>query len=123
MFTRVILEGHSLVVQPSAVVWHRHRDDFAELRSQARAYGNGLGAWITKVLMNPRTARMALARSPYAVRRLLSLGKREDGQTGHQAPDEWDREIAGLGRLELMSVARGPLNYLSQRVSGEGLIR
>ena len=122
MFTRVILEGHSLVVQPSAVVWHRHRDDFAELRSQARAYGNGLGAWITKVLMNPRTARMALARSPHAVRRLLSLGQRGGGQPGQLALDEWEREIAGLGRLELLSVARGPLNYLRQRASGEGVI-
>jgi GT2 family glycosyltransferase len=124
MFTRIILEGHSLVIQPSAVVWHRHRDDFAELRSQASAYGNGLGAWITKVLMNPRTARMALVRSPYAVRRLFSLG-RPHQQLGHSGkqPDQWDRGIARLGRLELISVVRGPINYFLQRLSGEGVIR
>jgi GT2 family glycosyltransferase len=125
MFTRVLLAGHSLVVQPCAIVWHRHRDDFAELRSQAHAYGNGLGAWITKILMNPRTARMALARSPHAVRRLLSMGKhgqRQAAQPG-QRLDAVDREIAALGRFELLSVAVGPLNYFRQRAAGEGVIK
>jgi hypothetical protein len=125
MFTRVLLEGHSLVVQPSAIVWHRHRDDFAELRIQARAYGNGLGAWITKILMNPRTARMALARSPHAVRRLISLGKSAEGpgMLPAQRMDDSERKIAELGRLELFSVAAGPLNYFRQRAAGEGVIR
>src|SRR5687767_1821551 len=31
MFTRVIREGHSLVVQPSAIVWHRHRAEPEDL--------------------------------------------------------------------------------------------
>jgi len=64
MFTRVILEGYSLVVQPSAIVWHRHRDDLDDLSAQARGYGSGLGAWLTKILLNPHTARLALARTP-----------------------------------------------------------
>ncbi|TLM72141.1 glycosyltransferase family 2 protein [Pseudarthrobacter sp. NamB4] len=122
MFTRVILEGHSIVIQPSAIVWHRHRDEFPELRSQACAYGKALGAWITKVLTNPQTARMALARSPHAVRRLLSLG-RPHRQFGQEPADQWDREMARLGRLELISVLRGPINYFIQRLSGKGVIR
>lgn len=125
MFTRVLLEGHSLVVQPSAIVWHRHRDDFAELRSQAQAYGNGLGAWITKILLNPRTARMALARSPHALRRLFSLGQPAEGQAvqTEKRGDGNDRKIAELGRLELLAVAAGPLNYFRQRAAGEGVIK
>ena len=125
MFTRVLLEGHSLVVQPSAIVWHRHRDDFSELRSQAHAYGNGLGAWITKIMLNPRTARMALARSPHALRRLFSLGQSAEEQAGQpaQREDDNDRKIAELGRLELLAVAAGPLNYFRQRAAGEGVIK
>jgi GT2 family glycosyltransferase len=126
MFTRVILGGHALVTQPSAIVWHRHRDDLAALRVQARGYGTGLGAWITKVLLNPRTARMALARSPHALGRLISLAWRKptppDG-CATTVPDEWDREISRVGWLELVSVVRGPLSYALQRRSGEGVMR
>ena len=122
MFTRVILEGFSLVVQPSAIVWHRHRDDLGELRVQARSYGNGLGAWMTKILMNPRTARLALARSPGAARNFLqndraSRRARGDGRT---VPDSWDAQLAKVLRLELFSVALGPFYYLLERRSGGG---
>ncbi|WP_427007450.1 glycosyltransferase [Pseudarthrobacter sp. H2] len=126
MFTRLILNGHTLVVEPAAIVWHRHRDDVDALRLQARAYGNALGAWITKLLMDPRTARLALARSPHAVRRLLSLAQgtaEKPAGAATESLDEWDREIARIGRLELISVARGPLNYLLQRRSGERVAR
>jgi GT2 family glycosyltransferase len=121
MFTRVILDGYSLVLQPSAIVWHRHRDDLHTLRLQARGYGTALGAWITKILLNPRTARLALVRSPRALRILFSKAGRPGGSSG--LPDEWDSQIAEVMRLELASVARGPLNYLIQRASGEGVIR
>jgi GT2 family glycosyltransferase len=125
MFTRIILEGHSLAVQPSAFVWHRHRENYAELRRQAKAYGNGLGAWITKILLNPRTARMAVARSPHALRRLLSLGQPVEVRTLPQAKRGHgkDPKMTQLGRLELLAVAAGPVNYLRQRASGEGMIR
>ncbi|RJT94882.1 glycosyltransferase family 2 protein [Arthrobacter frigidicola] len=117
MFTRVIFRGYSLVVQPSAIVWHRHRDGLEDLRAQARGYGIGLGAWITKIALNPRTAWWALMRSPLAIRRLLANSRQVP--IGADAPDstagdQWDVEMAKVGRLELFSVARGPFNYLIQ---------
>lgn len=117
IFTRVLLDGRTLVTQPSAIVWHRHRDDLAALRVQARGYGTGLGAWITKLAMNPRTARMALTRSPHAMRRLISLAWRKPAPERGVLPEKrnaWDREIAKVGWLELFSVARGPLSYILQ---------
>jgi GT2 family glycosyltransferase len=120
MFTRVILEGHALVVQPSAIVWHRHRDCLDELRAQARSYGSGLGAWLTKIALDPRTVRMAFARTPHAVRQLLSNAKRQSVNPtadGTEAFDPWDPQLASVLRLELLSVARGPLRYLLQRRS------
>ena len=126
MFTRVILDGRSLVMQPSALVWHRHRDDLAALRVQARGYGIGLGAWLTKILLDPSTARIALVRAPHALGRLLSLAWRTPEvsvveRTG--GIDELDRTIARVGFLELFSVARGPFAYARQRAAGEGTMR
>jgi GT2 family glycosyltransferase len=121
MFTRVILDGYSLVLQPSAIVWHRHRDDLDALRLQARGYGTALGAWITKILLNPRTARLALVRSPRALRNLIRNARRPKGLS--DLPDEWDPQIGEVLRLELFSLARGPLNFLLQRASGEGVIK
>lgn len=122
MFTRVILDGRTLVMQPSAIVWHRNRADLAALRVQARGYGTGLGAWLTKLFMNPRTARMALVRGPHALTRLVSLAWRRPAPVAGARPaDEWDREIARMGWVELLSVARGPLSYLLQRRSGKGV--
>ncbi|UVJ39575.1 glycosyltransferase family 2 protein [Arthrobacter sp. CJ23] len=120
MFTRVILEGHSLVVQPSAIVWHRHRDGLDELRTQARAYGSGLGAWLTKIVLNPRTARLALSRTPriaWAFARSTFAGRRPRGRQG-RGRGPWDGQLAQVLRLELFSVARGPLNYLLERWRG-----
>jgi len=120
MFTRVILEGYSLVVQPSAIVWHRHRDGLDELSAQARGYGSGLGAWLTKIFLNPKTARLALARAPRVAWNVLQgAGAPRRPVAGHShAHDSWDRQLARVLRLELYSLARGPLNYLLERRAG-----
>ncbi|MCO4255852.1 glycosyltransferase [Pseudarthrobacter cellobiosi] len=120
MFTRVIIEGYSLVVQPSAIVWHRHRDGLDDLSAQARGYGSGLGAWLTKILLNPHTARLALARTPGVVWSFLqSTGAPQQPTTGpSQGHDFWDEQRAQVLRLELHSLARGPLNYLLERWAG-----
>lgn len=125
MFTRVILDGRTLVMHPSAIVWHRHRDDLTALRIQARGYGTGLGAWLTKLLLNPRTAAMAAQRSAFAFRRLVSLAWRNSDPTttavgGH--PDAFEKEIGRVGWLELFSVARGPFIYALQRARGAGTL-
>lgn len=120
MFTRVILAGYSLVVQPSAIVWHRHRAGLDDLSAQARGYGSGLGAWLTKILLDPRTARLALARTPRVAWSFLqSAGApRRPAKGPGQATDSWDRQLAHVLRLELYSLARGPLNYLRERWAG-----
>lgn len=120
MFTRVILEGYSLVVQPSAIVWHRHRDGLDELSAQARGYGSGLGAWLTKILLDPHTARLALARAPRVAWNVLQgAGAPRRPIAGHsQGHDSWDQQLAQVLRLERYSLARGPLNYLLERRAG-----
>lgn len=115
MFSRVILAGYSLVVQPSAIAWHRHRDGLEDLRSQASSYGRGLGAWMTKIMVNPRTAHIALRRAPGVA--LSSFRSSPDSRPSQAGNDEWDAVLADVLRLELFSIALGPLQYLLERLS------
>ena len=117
MFTRVLLDGYSLVVQPSAVVWHRHRDGVGELRKQARSYSTGLGAWLTKILLTPRMARLAAVRMPGVAWDAMHRVRRARPPAG-EGPELLDPRAAQLARLlnrERWSVARGPVTYLLER--------
>lgn len=48
MFFRVLQEGHTLVYEPGAIVRHRHRRDYAQLRSQLFFNGTGLYAYFVR---------------------------------------------------------------------------
>ena len=125
MFARVVLSGAALVVEPSALVWHRHRSDLAALRTQATGYGTGLGAWLTKTALQPRTLGMALARAPRALRHLLvgdavraAPAPAPVGATGGvDAPtdDAFLREVARVRWVELGAVGRGVFRYVRSR--------
>jgi glycosyltransferase involved in cell wall biosynthesis len=52
MFLRVLKHGHALVYEPAALVRHRHRRSYAELRTQIANNGIGFYAYLT------RTARV-----------------------------------------------------------------
>ncbi|ARC55648.1 Putative mycofactocin biosynthesis glycosyltransferase MftF [Frondihabitans sp. 762G35] len=130
VFTRVLFAGDALVVEPSALVWHRHRSDLGALRAQAVGYGVGLGAWLTKVALTPAMLRVAVRRAPDAARRLVAKGggTLESGDvpaqpaTGLDGGTDWARAVSKVGWIELLSVAKGPLRYLRQRWDGTGLI-
>lgn len=115
MFLRILGDGQAIVVEPAALVWHRHRDDVNALRAQAVGYGRGFGAWATTILFEPAMRGAALARSPRAVARLL----RKPMSTVDSATDVPSRTALtrGVGRVELASVLRGPASYLAERRS------
>src|SRR6266536_2707926 len=115
MFVRVLLAGHQLVYQPSALVWHRHRADMGSLHEQISGYGLGLGAWITKLMCDRQTARMVLQRSRRGVRhaRRMTRVSVDHGR----APSE-QRAGNRLRTTELWALARGPLAYARARLSG-----
>lgn len=48
MFFRVLEEGYTLVYEPAALVWHRHRDTLEELRIQMTNNGSGLYAYFVR---------------------------------------------------------------------------
>jgi GT2 family glycosyltransferase len=113
MFVRVLLAGHQLAYEPSAIVWHRHRAEAAALREQIEGYGVGLGAWIVKLLLDRRTGPMVVRR---ALRGLLHARRmtRVDFEAG--AADLGPEHLAAL---ELRSAAlAGPFHYFRARRAG-----
>jgi GT2 family glycosyltransferase len=118
-FFAVIAAGHSLVYQPAAMVWHRHRRDLESLSNQAYGYGVGLGAYLASALAaHPSTLGRALYRAPAA----LSYAFRPDSpRSAHlKNEDEWPRE---LSRLERRGLAYGPVAYARSRWRTRGTHR
>jgi len=61
LFYRALKAGCTLVYEPRAFVWHRHRDDPAALRRQIFNYAKGHAAYQITTLLRDRDCR-ALAR-------------------------------------------------------------
>jgi GT2 family glycosyltransferase len=113
MFVRVLLGGYALSYQPSAIVWHRHRPDLASLHEQIVGYGVGLGAWITKLCTNRRTALMVLRRGVRGISHALRMTRVDI--PSETAPGS---EVHGLALAELRAVLQGPFAYRHARRSG-----
>jgi GT2 family glycosyltransferase len=62
MFFRVLKEGHTLVYEPSAIVRHRHRRDYAQLRTQMRNNGIGLYSYLVRSALAYPNERSVLIR-------------------------------------------------------------
>lgn len=113
LFVRVVCAGWAVAVEPAAVVWHRHRAEISALHVQARGYGVGLGAWLTKTALSPRLLRRALPLLPAAMGRIHTIA------TGGSAdPEQVDRTYGlpdgytrALGHLEVRSALLGPFRY------------
>lgn len=68
MFFRVVKEGHTLLYEPAATVFHRHRHHYDQLRTQVLNNGMGLSAYCVRSALAYPEERLAFAR-----RWLLSL--------------------------------------------------
>ena len=107
MFMRVILGGHRLVYEPSAIVWHFHRTDLAELARQMWSYGTGCTAALTAIALKRPRSRLELApKVALGLLRLLTLSERVVGN--HTVP-------TGLMRREIGGLFVGPWLYLKAR--------
>ena len=107
MFMRIVLAGHRLVYEPSAVVSHVHRADLAELTRQMRAYGSGCTAALTAIIMADARARRELPTKVISgVARMLKLssGVRDNPTLP-----------SGLIRREAVGFLVGPGLYLKGR--------
>ncbi|MEU2596188.1 glycosyltransferase [Streptomyces hirsutus] len=137
-FVRVLAQGHRLHYTPRALVWHHHRETWADLETQAFGYGAGLTAYLTAVLVNrPALLPAFLARLPRGLSHARGLtAVRETGDTvdtegsgaGSAAPGShgtrtthpWPRR---LSRLQRMGMLYGPVGYLRARRAAGGTTR
>ena len=62
MFHRLVARGQTLVYEPSAFVWHRHRRDMGSLRRQLFDNGRGFGSYLITCGRNRTVGRGAIAR-------------------------------------------------------------
>jgi GT2 family glycosyltransferase len=62
MFFRVLHEGYTLVYEPSAIVRHRHRRDYAQLRQQITDFGIGFYAYLVRTGLAYPGLRFTIAR-------------------------------------------------------------
>ncbi len=111
LFYRVLRAGYVVAYEPTAYVWHRHRQDMAALQRQVYAYSKGHVAYHLTTLLRDRDARALsdlMVRLPaWDARKLLGRTKRSlIGGTG-QDPD--------LARAEVLGHLAGPWSLWRSR--------
>ncbi len=105
-YFQVIIKGYQLVYEPSSVVYHIHRRNYAKLRRQVFSYGCGFTAYITKwLLKEPRRILDILSGMPYGLFMLLNPRSAKQRQKRAGYPKE-------LTRLELLGMVYGPLAFV-----------
>lgn len=106
-FFQILAAGHRLVYEPAAFVHHRYSRDAGAARRVAYGYGVGLGAYLTKTVID-RPARISdvVPRIPAGVAH--SLRMRGAAGDGPRCP----RHLVALERLGLVC---GPASYLASR--------
>ncbi|MCL4560300.1 MAG: glycosyltransferase [Chloroflexi bacterium] len=108
-FFEVVSRGYTLVYEPAALVYHRHRRDYAALHRQAYGYGVGLTAYLTKILLDhPLRILDISARIPSGLVYLFSSRSQKNSGKRADYPQE-------LNRVERRGMLDGPFAYLRSR--------
>jgi glycosyltransferase involved in cell wall biosynthesis len=106
----LLLAGGTIVYQPSAIVRHRHRREYAAMRRVLLGYGRGLGAYYTAMLVRqPSCAPELLRLSRQAVRDQFS----RHGRRSRELDEDFPRELLRANRIGLL---QGPFMYAAARL-------
>lgn len=108
-FHATLAAGHQLVYEPGAIVWHHHRRSEDGMRRQAYGYGVGLGAYLTKLVVDdPARILLFARRFPAAMAHLFS---RKSGKMA-RLPADYPRRLVWSER---MGIVMGVPGYLRSR--------
>jgi GT2 family glycosyltransferase len=111
----LLLAGGTIVYQPTAIVRHRHRRDYAALRRVLLGYGRGLSAFYVSMLVHqPSCARELLRLSPQAVRDQFS----RRGRRLRELNEDFPAELLRANRIGLL---QGPFMYACARLQARRL--
>lgn len=104
---RLVLAGHTVGYEPSALLWHHHRVDAEALRGQLYGYAIGLAALLTKIACDRGARVAALRRLPAALAQARRIAERES-RAGDGMPVD-------ARALRLRGTLAGPWAYLTAR--------
>ncbi len=116
-FTRILVSHGTMVYQPTAVVWHYHRRDYAALRRQMRGYGSGMTSYYFALLVSgPRAAANLVRLVPRAWHDFLAPNGLRSGSLSSDFP----KDLMSANREGLI---RGPWLYVRGRLAARRLRR
>jgi GT2 family glycosyltransferase len=115
-FFAIIQAGYQLVYEPEAIVWHHHRRGEEGMRRQAFGYGMGLGAYLTKTIIdNPMNAlRLAIA-FPAGVRHMIGPSSAKT----RRLPDDYPSALVWQERLGILNGVPGYIRSLRAKRRAE----
>ena len=106
IFFQTVMQGHTIVYEPAALLYHPHHRDYAGLRKQMYCYGMGLTAYLTKsVVDQPILLFDLIKKIPDGIFFIFSSRSPKNGHKSTSYPKE-------LTRLEWLGMLYGPLAYL-----------
>ncbi len=108
-FLRVITAGHALRVQPTALLYHTHRREYAALHRQLYGCGKALTAYVASAIAADRRHLWRMAGMAWRAPGHL-LGRRSGRNIAKQSDYP-----APLTRAELMGMLWGAFAYLRSR--------
>ena len=109
IFFDVIASGSRLVYEPDALIYHKHRRDYAGLADQAYGYGVGLSAFLMRTIIKyPGRLVDMCSRFPAGLRHLLD----PRSQKNRRKKGDYPRELT---RLERKGFIKGLFAYLQSR--------
>jgi O-antigen biosynthesis protein len=97
-FVAIINAGYRLAYDPAALIWHQHRREDSGIQSQAYGYGMGLGAFLTKQIVEHPAAILHFLRAfPAAIRHIFGSNSPKNRRLAVDYPRSlvW-RERAGI---------------------------
>lgn len=110
VFFDVLVNGHRLVYEPAAILYHKHRRDYSGLANQAFGYGVGLSAYLMRtVLTYPKRLIDIAFRVPAGLKHILSPKSSKNQKKSGTYPRE-------LTNLEIKGFIRGPFAYIQSRL-------
>jgi glycosyltransferase involved in cell wall biosynthesis len=107
----VLTGGGGIVYEPSALVWHWNRRDYASLQRLMHDYGVGLSAYLTAAAVSEPRLAITMARNALlGVRHVLGRSSPKNSAKDRDYPRE-------LERRELRGMIAGPAAYVAGRLA------
>ncbi|WDZ80777.1 glycosyltransferase (plasmid) [Ensifer adhaerens] len=111
-FFAIVNGGFRLVYQPQGIIWHHHRRGEEGMRRQAYCYGMGLGAYLTKIVVDePRRALRLAAAFPAGILHMAG----PTSQKTARLPSDYPLRLVWMERLGILAGVPGYLRSLAKR--------